>query len=412
MGFASLLFYLYVLIISAALIGLGSWLHKQLSRKGYAPERRTLMLLIIMPCLTVIAFFIGAKINNWTNSTTDDDQPPPPQIPATPIQQEAKNPQQTGSAEKNTKQVAPPATLTDTLANESIIPEAKPLTTEEQLALFEMENYPALYEQRVALNQDIEQQEIFFQTINQLAVRVPKQRDLLVQIYRIRQQLTQKLKQKNIDASQHLRDFWVHYNTGNSHDAITKFNKVVPDLTRSIQSTRSQKLDYGKREANVMGNSMQSAGQALKNNRLPPQLAGKITAYSPANRKLLTDWLSTQDSNLILPALDRLSSERNLIRDRINQVKSFQQRYIDLYNILDRTLKLWTKALEANYYAEYRLLNAIEHRYIVDELGLDTASSADERLARDLIAYTESVAGYAEDMLEKAEQAYQPPQLR
>ena len=422
MGFATLIFFLYIILVLVGLVFLGLWLMRYLSRLPYTPEKRMLFTATAIACLTIIAFSIGAKINAWR--TADNSTQTATQGALLP--QNTNNTPSTNNTNINATTQPQESRVPDELAdnNSTIVigsgnnnRTSTALNYEELLELFERDNYPELYQQRMGLLQEINAQRAFLEHLPKLAQLAPKQRPLLAEIYRIRKAAYDRLQQRNVTVSQELRDFWVHYNTGNSDDATKKFNRVAPRLTKNIKETLGQMLDSSRREEQAINRHLRQAGQALKSNKIPARLAGKITSYSSQNRATIIDWLSRQDGQgdaRVLEILERLFQERSIMRDRYKQVVAFQKRYPDLKNRLERTLQLWAKAQESNYYAEYRLLYAAEARFIIDDMGLALSSgqTADKRLAKDINAYTEFVAGHAEDAFKKAEEAYKPTRVR
>lgn len=397
MSFLSLLFYIYLIVIPLAILGFGLWLLRYMTRMEYAPEKRTLFTVIVVACLSFIAFSLGAKLNNARSGDTEA---------VTQAQQQRPEPHTT-DPDKETVVPQQPAGNTPgyPTGNQPLIPGN--LSEEDRLRLFETQNFPELYDQRRALAQEIKATEAFFRRTKALAQQTPKQYTLLRDIAQIRNNGYQKLKRSNVSASQYLRDFWVHYNTGNSGDAIKKFSPVADQLAKSIQETRGQLLDNKRREENVISTHMRQAGASLKTNTIPGSQAGKITAYTKQNRLLITNWLRDKGSVDTLDVLDKLVQQRNIINDRIKRIQAFRQRYPDLNQTLSRTLKLWSQAKESNYYAEYRLLYAAESRYSVEHLDLAT-DTADKRLSKELKIYTSAVAKHADKALERAEQAYKP----
>ncbi|MEZ5476471.1 MAG: hypothetical protein R3E95_02960 [Thiolinea sp.] len=287
------------------------------------------------------------------------------------------------------------------------------LNQEQLLQLFEEENYPELYQQRLALNNQIRDLDTFFRDLQKSGqAHSPN-------ICRCSRNCSTTAITPTANSSRRISkpasscaDFWVHYSTGNSADAINKFNPVASALTRQIQSSLALRLEDRKQEERLLREHMSAAGAALKSNRIPTQLAGRITAYTGSNRNRLLEWLRRYGPSRTLNVLERLAEERTLIRNRIQQLQSFRKRYPDLVRDLDRTLALWNQAIESNYFAEYRLLYAVEALYVADQLALDSAEAASKRLNADLNAYTELAAGHAEDALEKAEQSYQPPRIK
>lgn len=401
MSFLSLLFYIYIIAIPLAIAGFGLWLMRYMTRMEYAREKRIMFTVIVIACLTFIAVSLGIKLNN-ADSRDIPEQPrtvqqAPQQNPIINKQiTETTVPQQTDINATNY-----PAEL------KQLVPAN--LTEEDKLRLFEIENFPALYEQRTALSQEIKDTDFFFQRITALARQTPKQYNLLRDIVQIRKNGYDKLKQRNITVSQYLRDFWVHYNTGNSHDAIRKFTPVSDQLAKKIKVTRGQLIDNRRKEASIVSSHMRKAGASLKNNTIPRNQ--QITSYTSQNRKLITDWLRATGSFDILDALSNLIDQRKIINERVKKLYSFRQRYPDLNKTLTRTLDLWAQAKESNYYAEYRLLYAAESRYVAAQLDL-AGESADKRLDKELQTYTNAVAQHADVALDRAEQAYKPGDIR
>lgn len=398
MSFLSLLFYIYLLIIPLAIIGFGLWLLRYLTRMDYAPEKRILFTVIVIACLTFIAFSLGFKLHKASSGTTSQTE---------------QEYQQSGATEQPIRETTVPLQPdTETVAdypaeNEQFM--AEDMTEEDKLRLFETEHFPGLYEQRIALGQEIKDTRVFFQRINELAKQTPKQYSLLRDVAQIRKNGFDKLNQRNVNVSQYLREFWVHYSTGDSHDAIKKFTPVAEQLEKKIKVTRGEILDNERREAQIISSHMIKAGASLKDNAIPGNR--KIVSYTNQNRQLITDWLREKGSFDTLDTLSNLIEQRKIINARIQKLQSFKQEYRDLNRSLSRTLDLWEKAKESNYYAEYRLLYAAESRYVVEHLSL-AGESADQRLDNELQTYTNAVAQHADVALDRAEQAYRPENIR
>ncbi len=400
MSVLSLLFYIYLLIIPLAILGFGLWLLRYLTRMDYAPEKRILFTVIVIACLTFIAFSLGLKLNN---ARSDTDTNTPPQAPQQP-------PREQPARETTVPQQPDLATAVDYPTadeNQPLLPAE--MSEEDKLRLFETEHFPGLYEQRMALGQEIKNTDIFFQRIYAMSKQTPKQYNLLRDVSQIRKNGYDKLKQRNVSVSQYLREFWVHYSTGDSHDAIKKFTPVAVQLEKKIKVTRGQLLDNERQEAKLISSHMIKAGTSLKNNAIPRNQ--RIVSYTKQNRQLITDWLREKGSFDTLDTLSNLVEQRKIINARIQKLQSFKQNYRDLDRSLSRTLGLWEKAKESNYYAEYRLLYAAELRYVVEKLSL-AGRSADQRLDKDLQTYTNAVAQHADVALDRAEQAYKPESIR
>ncbi|CAA6813657.1 MAG: Unknown protein [uncultured Thiotrichaceae bacterium] len=388
-----------MLIIPLAIIGFGLWLLRYLTRMDYAPEKRILFTVIVIACLTFIAFSLGLKLNNARSDTTAPQAPQPPPKEAEQPVRETKVPQQPASAT--------PADYPTGNENPPFL--AADMTEEDKLRLFETEHFPGLYEQRMALSEEIKNTDAFFQRIYAMAKQTPKQYALLRDVSQIRKNGYDKLTQRNISVSQYLREFWVHYSTGDSHDAIKKFTPVAAQLEKKIKVTRGQLLDNERQEAKLISSHMIKAGTLLKNNAIPGNQ--RIVSYTNPNRRLITDWLREKGSFDTLDTLSNLVEQRKIINARIRKLQSFKQNYRDLDRSLSRTLGLWEKAKESNYYAEYRLLYAAELRYVVEQLSL-AGQSADQRLDKELQTYTNAVAQHADVALDSAEQAYKPEDIR
>lgn len=401
MSFLSLLFFIYLLVIPLVIIGFGLWLWRYMNRMAYAPEKSILFTVIVMACLTFIAFSLGAKLNKQRQTPAAERNDSA--LTDLPVQEQS-------AQETRVPPLNNPQSTAEYPTGENQ-PLLQNMSQADKLRLFESANFPGLYEQRLELNRDIKDLEAFLQQIRQLAQKTPKQYSLLRDIAIIRNSVYEQLKQRNIIVSQHLRDFWVHYNTGNSHDAIKKFEPLAVQLTEKIKETRSELASSKRREAEVISTYMSTAGGSLKSHTIPSHQAGKITAYTATNRQLITDWLSEKGSVNILSVLNELLEQRTLINDRIKQIQSFRKLYPDLNNRLSRTENLWAQARESNYYAEYRLLYAAEARYVVEYMNL-ASNTADKRLDKELNTYTSAIAKHVETALEKAEQAYQPDSVR
>lgn len=373
MGFADIIFLFYLILGGLGLIMLWQWLSGYISTLEVAPEKRGLITLVVVMLVGFIWLSYAFKLNHWRQTTPDP---------------------RTATTNNN-------AALGEDVLNQPV----ENLSEEQKLARFEQENFPDLYNQRTALYREIKGLEAFFVKIKQFAPFVPKQIPLLNHIYQLRQDTQRKYSQRYLDVSQQLRNFWVHYSTGNSEDALQKFQPVVARLIKSIQQTRGDDIDNQDKEVQYIVEAMRAAETMLKSNKLPSSQQG-ISSYTLNNRQRLLEWLTKNGSENVLQSLNMLGNQRAHILQQIQTVKSYMQRYTDLP--LGRTLQLWQNALQHNFYAEYRLLYASEIPYTLQQLAITAPTKASAHLDATLEIQIPNILKFVNEMVTQAEEAYAP----
>ncbi|WP_298611775.1 hypothetical protein [uncultured Thiothrix sp.] len=373
MGFADIIFLFYIILGILGLYLLWQWLLGYIIHLDVAPEKRGLITLVVVMLAGLIWLSYAFKLNHWRQTTTPS--------PVT-----ASNPD---------------SILAEDVLNQPV----ENLTEEQKLARFEQENFPDLYDNRTALYRDIRGLDEFFIKIKQFAPSVPKQIPLLNRIYQLRQDTHKRYSQRYLEVSQQLRNFWVHYSTGNSEDALQKFQPVVARLIKTIQQTRGDDLDnQGKQEQSII-EAMRVAETMLKSNKLPTAQQG-LTSYKLDNRQRIMDWLDKNGSSNVVESLTMLTNQRAHIFQQIQTVKNYIQRYPDLP--LGRTLQLWQNALQHNLYAEYRLLYAVEIPASLQQLGVDLPPKQSAHLDATLEVQIPNILKFVNDMVTQAEEAYAP----
>ncbi len=375
MGFADIIFIFYIILGVLGLILLWQWLLGYITTLDVAPEKRGLITLAVVMLVGLIWLSYAFKLNHWRQTAT---------------------PQTLQSANSDTNSV-----LADDILNQPV----ENLTEEQKLARFEQENFPDLYNQRTALYRDIKGLETWFLKAKQFAPTVPKQVPLLNRIYQLRQDTHKKYSQRYLEISQQLRNFWVHYSTGNSEDAMLKFQPVVARLIKNIQQTRGDDLDNQDSEEQYIIEAMRAAETLLKSNKLPSAQQG-ITSYKADNRARLIDWLTKNGSENVLQSLNMLGNQRTHIFQQIQTVKSYMERYKDLP--LSRTLQLWQTALQHNFYAEYRLLYASEIAYTLQQAEISVPAKTAAHLDATIEVQIPNILKFVNEMVTQAEEAYAP----
>lgn len=375
MGFADIIFLFYIIIGILGLIMLWQWLSAYISTLDVVPEKRGLITLVVVLLAGFIWLSYAFKLNHWR-------QIAPAQAEANVI----------GASD---------AALGESLLNQPL----EKLSEEQRLERFEQENFLELYNQRTALLREIKGLDTFFKKIRAFAPNVPKQITLLNHIYQLRQDTHRKYTQRYIEVGQQLRNFWVHYRTGNSEDVMQKFQPVVASLIKSIKQTRGDDIDNQDKEEAYIIEAMRNAESMLKSNKLPQAQQG-ISSYNLNNRQRLIDWLTKNGSENQLESLKMLANQRAHILQQIQTVKAYMQSYPDLP--LARTLQLWQNALQHNFYAEYRLLYASEIPYTLENLGISLPVKAGAHLDATIEIQIPTILKFVNDMVSQAEQAYAP----
>lgn len=373
MGFADIIFLFYLILGGLGLILLWQWLLGYITTLDVAPEKRGLITLVVIMLVGLFWLSYAFKLNHWRQNT------------ATP--------------------------MTTPSNNGSLLAEDRPdqpeenLTEEQKLARFEQENFPELYDNRTSLYRDIKGLDAFFIKIQKLAPLVPKQIPLLNRIYQLRQDTHKQYSQRYLEVSQQLRNFWVHYTTGNSEDVMQKFQPVVNRLIKTIKQTRGDDLDNQDKQEQAIIESMRAAETLLKSNKLPAAQLG-ITSYKLDNRQRIMEWLNKNGSTNLIETLNMLTHQRAHILQQIQIVKNYIQRYPDLP--LARTLQLWQTALQHNMYAEYRLLYAVEIPATLEQLAIEPPEKTSARLDATIETQIPNILRFVNEMVTQAEEAYAP----
>lgn len=373
MGFADIIFLFYLILGGLGLILLWQWLLGYITTLDVAPEKRDLITLVVIMLVGLFWLSYAFKLNHWRQNTT------------TP--------------------------MTTPSNNGSLLAEDRPdqpeenLTEEQKLARFEQENFPELYDNRTSLYRDIKGLDAFFIKIQKLAPLVPKQIPLLNRIYQLRQDTHKQYSQRYLEVSQQLRNFWVHYTTGNSEDVMQKFQPVVNRLIKTIKQTRGDDLDNQDKQEQAIIESMRAAETLLKSNKLPAAQLG-ITSYKLDNRQRIMEWLNKNGSTNLIETLNMLTHQRAHILQQIQIVKNYIQRYPDLP--LARTLQLWQTALQHNMYAEYRLLYAVEISATLEQLAIEPPEKTSARLDATIETQIPNILRFVNEMVTQAEEAYAP----
>lgn len=375
MGFADIIFLLYIILGLLGLYLLWQWLLGENPHLDIAPEKRGLITLVVIMLAGLIWLSYAFKLNHWRHNNT------------------TFNPVATTNN-------------SDSILAEDILnqPEEK-LTEEQKLARFEQENFSELYDNRTSLYRDIKGLDAFFVKIKQFAPSVPKQIPLLNRIYQLRQETYKRYSQRYLEVSQQLRNFWVHYSTGNSENTLQKFQPVVTRLIQDIQQTRGDDIDNQAKQAQYIIEAMRAAETMLKSNKLPTAQQG-LTSYKLDNRQQIMEWLNKNGSNNVLESLTMLTNQRAHIFQQIQTVKNYIQRYRDLP--LGRTLQLWQTALQHNLYAEYRLLYAVEIPAALQQLGIELPVKQSAHLDATLEVQIPNILKFVNEMVTQAEEAYAP----
>ncbi|HPQ97745.1 MAG TPA: hypothetical protein PLN94_19375, partial [Thiolinea sp.] len=209
-------------------------------------------------------------------------------------------------------------------------------------------------------------------------------------------------------ANRQLMEFWVHYRTGDPDYATTRFEPVAERLAALTQDVRADRVDRQARETAILQQYLERATRLFQSQHIPAYLAGKITSYSTRNRQRLQEWVSRQASNDMDERLETLQQQRRQILTGISQLRQYMQQLPVLRPRLEQTLRQWNAALEANHYAEYRLLNGVELAWLPEQLQMEPARSILDRFRRTLFTETGPVSHYAGQMFEKAREAYRP----
>ena len=373
MGFADIIFLFYILLGGLSLVLLWQWLSGYIKLVDVAPEKRWLIKFVAVLLVGLLWLSYAFKLNHWRQTT----------------------------APTVTQQSANGNLLAEDILNQPV----ENLTEEQKLARFEQENFPELYNQRTALYRDIKGLEAWFTKAKQFAPAVPKQIPLLNRIYQLRQTTHRTYSQRYLEISQQLRNFWVHYSTGNSEDAMQKFQPVVAKLIKTIQQTRGDDIDNQTKEDQYIIEAMHAAETMLKSNKLPSAQLG-ITSYKADNRQRLVEWLTKSGSENVLQSLNMLVNQRAHIFQQIQTIKGYMARYKDLP--LSRTLQLWQNALQHNFYAEYRLLYAVEIPYTLQQLDIPEPIKTTGRLDATVETQIPNILKFVNEMVTQAEEAYAP----
>jgi len=408
--FADIILIAYLLGLLAGLIYLGQRLLRLLGSIGMPPEKRILLAASLMALLAFIGALYGFRINAWreTRSTAETVTAPTAPPARTPAGTQPDPAVPTNSSPTQTTEVSPSAANTAQSSPTTPPTAQKPLSEQEQLHIFEESYFPELHTQRLHLYQDIKNLEAQANRISTLAREAPKQRALLRELYDSTLTSYRLLQAHYQATNRQLLEFWIHYRTGDPDYATTRFEPVADRLVGLTREIRADWKNRQDRETAILRKYLDRTTRLFQSHRIPAYLAGKITSYSPRNRQRLLEWVSQQANNDMDERLQTLQQQRREILKGIDQLRKYMQQLPVLKPRLEQTLVQWNTALEANHYAEYRLLNGVELAWLPEQLQLEHGKPVLDRFRRTLFTETGSISHYAGQMFEKAREAYHP----
>lgn len=253
------------------------------------------------------------------------------------------------------------------------------------------EHFAELYAARMAVKKRLQELDTFFREVRQWAAASPKQAQFLQNIVDIRWDSYEELRQADQVVDRSLRQFWIHYHTGQKEYVIGKFRQQADHLLDRIKSAQAFDNTADQEEQEEIVALLKKTSQQLAHEDIPktpkkPRQPIDFKPYSPENRQMLIDWLNRQQENMstLTINLDDLQDNQRNIDETLQELQTFlaQKQNQDLVEPMQPTIRQWREVRRYNQYAEYQILYAIEVEYLLDKLLRENpAPNADVRWA-------------------------------
>jgi hypothetical protein len=309
----------------------------------------------------------------------------------------------------------------------SPIPQGQEQTVAEttDVGTFIQEHYPDLYNFRYSLRQRIKELQQFFQEVQQWAIDSPHQARFLQNVVEIQWKSLEELKKIDRAVDSSISEFWIHYNTEATNYVANVFGEESAQLIEQIKDVQAFDNTGFRAEQEETQNLLDTARQQLAHEDIPPNPKNRnkplaFTPYNEANRKLLMDWLQTQQETTLLASINLLQNNQTEIDRKLKEIQRSLKASNDpaLYAPIQKVIKLWQDLSQYNQYADYQILFAVEAEYLRQKLASkqDKEKMPDQRtldlssrLHADLIKLAPEIARRAQSRrVNEVERSYSP----
>jgi hypothetical protein len=309
----------------------------------------------------------------------------------------------------------------------SPIPQGQEQTVAEttDVDTFIQEHYPDLYNFRYSLRQRIKELQQFFQEVQQWAIDSPHQARFLQNVVEIQWKSLEDLKKIDRAVDSSISEFWIHYNTEATNYVANVFGEESAQLIEQIKDVQAFDNTGFRAEQEETQNLLDTARQQLAHEDIPPNPKNRnkplaFTPYNEANRKLLMDWLQTQQETTLLASINLLQNNQTEIDRKLKEIQRSLKASNDpaLYAPIQKVIKLWQDLSQYNQYADYQILFAVEAEYLRQKLASkqDKEKMPDQRtldlssrLHADLIKLAPEIARRAQSRrVNEVERSYSP----
>lgn len=295
------------------------------------------------------------------------------------------------------------------------------------LDTFVAANYSNLHTYRTSLKQRLEELSIFFfKDVKTWGEQSPHLRDFLQSIIDIRWPSYKELRDTDTAVDLSLREFWIHYQTGESRYVAKVFEEESNLLVDKIKDAQAFDNSADRAEQEEIDKLLTTAHAQLENTDIPRERRNSkkeqpFTPYTDKNRQLLLDWLQTRRESTLITSLEILADNQNKIENSLIQIQEYLKNPENeqLREPMKKIVELWQAVGRYNLYAQYQILYAVEAEYIIDKLKAKTApsplivlrqpSKAEQELHVRLIEVAPQIAQRArERRVKEVEQSYSP----
>ncbi|MBU0657079.1 MAG: hypothetical protein KJ914_18295 [Gammaproteobacteria bacterium] len=259
-------------------------------------------------------------------------------------------------------------------------------------------NYRNLHDYRSSLKRRLKElHSFFFKDVKKWGEQSPQQRGFLQNIIDIRWPGYEEMQETDAAVDLSLREFWIHYQTGQSRYVAKVFEEEANLLIEKIKDAQAFDNTADKSEQEEIDKLLTNVRKQLENKDIPRDPKNsrkelKFTPYTSQNRQMLLDWLQTKQEGTLVSSLEILGDNQNKIEESLRQIHEYLKNPDNaaLRQPMIKIIELWQAVGRYNLYAQYQILNAVEAEYLVEKLSggsapaLNAAVRQPPKAARDL----------------------------
>lgn len=295
-----------------------------------------------------------------------------------------------------------------------------------EMDAFVAQNYPNLNAYRSSLKQRLAELRTFFQEVKQWAEASPTQIKFLNDIINIRWSGFEALRatDKAVDLS--LREFWIHYQTGQSRYVAKVFEEESSLLVDKIKDAQAFDNTSDQAEQAEIDRLLLAARKQLENTDIPrdlknPRMERYFEPYTEKNRQFLLQWLQGKQEQTLISSLQILHDNQVKIEDSLRQIHNYldDEANYELEKPMQEVIQRWQTVGRYTLYAQYQILYAVETQYLMEKLAKHAAHHPNaavrqpSRAARDLYVRLQELAPQLARRaqtrrIEEVEQSYSP----